>query len=100
MAVVPVTSTPTPLAGPQGAGTAQPSTSQVNFGELVQGLLKDTNAQQVQADVALRQLVSGETENIHGVVLSAVQADLSFRLAMEIRNRLVESYQEIMRMQF
>ena len=54
---------------------------------------------QVQADAALRQLVMGETDSVHNVVMSAVQADMSFRFVLELRNRLTEAYQEIMRMQ-
>ena len=38
-------------------------------------------------------------ENLHSVMLQAAQADLSFRLILEIRNRLTEAYQEIMKMQ-
>jgi len=48
---------------------------------------------------SVRQLVSGETDSIHDVVLTASKADLAFRLVMEIRNRLISSYEEIMRMQ-
>jgi len=43
--------------------------------------------------------VTGEAESIHDVVLTTSRADLAFRLMMEIRNRLIASYQEVMRMQ-
>ena len=62
-------------------------------------LLNYANANQHQADQAVQQLATGEAENVHDVVLSVAKADLSLRLVMEVRNRLVEAYQEIMRMQ-
>ena len=69
------------------------------FAQFLQGQLGEINQHQVQADQAIQQLATGESNNVHDVVLSMAQADLSFRLVLEIRNRLVESYQEIMRMQ-
>ena len=52
-----------------------------------------------QNAAAIRDMVSGKTENLHSVMLQAAQADLSFRLILEIRNRLSDAYQEIMKMQ-
>ena len=69
------------------------------FAQLVSDLLSDSNVQQLQADQAVEGLVSGKTDNVHGVVLSVAKADLAFRLVLEIRNHLIDSYQEIMRMQ-
>lgn len=69
------------------------------FADLVKGLLQDTNMQQGQVEESVKQMVTGETDSIHDVVLTAAQADLAFRLVMEVRDRLISSYQEIMRMQ-
>lgn len=73
--------------------------TETTFTDMMQGLLAKANEPHVQADQALQQLVTGETDNVHGVVLSMVKADMSFRLVMELRNRLSEAYQEVMRMQ-
>lgn len=62
-------------------------------------LLESANNQQIEADQAVQQLANGEAPSMHNVVLSAAKADLSFRLVLEMRNKLIESYQEIMRMQ-
>ena len=62
-------------------------------------MVQQTNAQQVSAKDSVEQLITGETDSIHDVVLTASRADLAFRLMMEIRNRLIASYQEVMRMQ-
>lgn len=69
------------------------------FEDLVRGLIQDTSQQQFEVKDSVIDMVTGETDSIHDVVLTASKADLAFRLVMEIRNRLIASYQEIMRMQ-
>jgi flagellar hook-basal body complex protein FliE len=66
---------------------------------MVKGLVQQTDQQQQVAELGVEQLVTGETDSIHDVVLATSKADLAFRLMMEIRNRLIASYQEVMRMQ-
>ena len=82
-----------PTTGAGKSGGALP------FADLVKGLLQDTNNQQAQVEESVTQLVTGETDSLHDVVITASQADLAFRLVMEVRDRLISSYQEIMRMQ-
>ena len=62
-------------------------------------MVKGANQQQIVADEAVQQLATGQTDNLQQVVLTAAKADLSFRLVLELRNKLIDSYQEIMRMQ-
>ncbi len=81
------------------AGAASPSSKGNGFADALAERLESINDKQLQADNAVEKLATGEAENIHDVVLSMAEADLTFRLVLEIRNRLIESYQEIMRMQ-
>ncbi len=86
----------TPAVSPRdtkGAG------SEVPFADMVKSLVQQTNQQQQAAEAGVEQLITGETDSIHDVVLATSRADLAFRLMMEIRNRLIASYQEVMRMQ-
>ena len=69
------------------------------FADLVTSLMQETSGQQAAVGETVRKLVTGESDSIHDVVLTASKADLAFRLVMEIRNRLISSYEEIMRMQ-
>ena len=62
-------------------------------------LLGEVNQQQLDADDLALQLSTGKTDSVQDVVLSAVKADLSVRMLIEIRNQLVQTYQEVMRMQ-
>jgi flagellar hook-basal body complex protein FliE len=71
----------------------------LTFSDAISNLLKDVNAQQLAADNAVQQMITGQADSVHDVVLSVAKADLAFRLVLEIRNRLMDSYQEVMRMQ-
>ena len=70
-----------------------------NFKNVLDGYLKETNDMQNEADQSLSKLVRGETDNVHEVMLAMSKADVSFRMMVEVRNKLVEAYQEVMRMQ-
>ncbi len=69
------------------------------FSGVVADLLRSANLQHLQADTALKDLVTGKTESVESVVLSIAKAEMAFRMVLEIRNRLIEAHQEIMRMQ-
>jgi flagellar hook-basal body complex protein FliE len=88
------------------ATAAQPTASSVspaaegpNFGQLVSQGLQTVNQQLQTSQVDLQRLASGEVENLHQVMLRLEQSRLSFQLMLQVRNRLLESYQEVMRMQ-
>ena len=57
------------------------------------------NDQLLQADHLLQRLAAGETTNLHQVMIGVEQARLTFQLFVQVRNRLLESYQDILRMQ-
>ena len=62
-------------------------------------LLEGANNHQLQADQAIKDLVTGESQNVHEVMLALAKADLNLRTVLEIRDRSIEAYREIMRMQ-
>ncbi|MCA9051036.1 MAG: flagellar hook-basal body complex protein FliE [Planctomycetaceae bacterium] len=88
---------PTPL--PNGSSGVSRPGHDLPFADMVKNLIAEANSQQAEVGAGIRDLVTGETDSIHDVVLTASQADLAFRLVMEIRDRLIASYQEVMRMQ-
>lgn len=69
------------------------------FGDVLQKELNKVNTLQVQADKANQEFVIGESEDMHSVLLATEEARLSLELAVQIRNKIIESYQEISRMQ-
>ena len=68
--------------------------------ELVDGFVKQTNEAQISSDTAITDLLEGKTDNVQQVVMAVANAEMSFQLFMEIRNKLIDSYNELMRMQF
>lgn len=63
-------------------------------------LLSQANTDQLRSDEAIQGLVSGENQDVQQVVMEVVKAEMSFQVFMEVRNQIVESYNELMRMQF
>ena len=92
-----------PIAGLLGLSestTEVRSASPVDaFGKVIDQLLSSHAATEAKADQAILDLALGRTDDLHSVALAASMVDLSFRKILEIRNRLLEAYQEIMRMQ-
>ena len=77
----------------------EPTKGEGSFGSVLDKLVSETDAMQHEADKAVTDLVSGEKQNVHEVMLTMAKADVSFRMMLEVRNKLVEAYQEVMRMQ-
>jgi flagellar hook-basal body complex protein FliE len=85
-----------PEIGLPGIGKAGSGRSFDNFlGELV----KDVNAKQLEAGGQVRAMLSGEEIPLHRVMIASEEASVSFQLMVEVRNKLLEAYQELMRMQ-
>jgi flagellar hook-basal body complex protein FliE len=62
-------------------------------------MVEEVNAKQNAAGDAVQSLQSGGNVSLHQAVIAMEEANVSFQLMVEVRNRLLESYQEIMRMQ-
>lgn len=86
-----------PLSPPQVASEspAGPRT----FGSMLSNALLQVDNAQSKADQETLKLVTGEAENLHDVVIATEEAGLMVSLAVQVRNRAVEAYQELMRTQ-
>jgi flagellar hook-basal body complex protein FliE len=100
MAIVPVGGPGAflPVVDVAGTSQAQPA-GKASFVDVVGKLLGNANTEQLQADQAIREMAMGQTDNLHDVMLAVAKADLAFRTVLEVRNRLTDAYQEVMRMQ-
>lgn len=78
----------------EAAGTAKPS-----FSDLVKDFAADVNNMQFQAGHAIDMLVTGEAADVHQVMVAVEEAGVALDLMLEIRNRVLEGYQELIRMQ-
>jgi flagellar hook-basal body complex protein FliE len=83
-----------PGVPPSSAAPAGP-----NFGAWFTSELMEVNHRLVTADRAVQTLAVGGAENLHEVMIHLEEARLSFQLLTQVRNRLLEAYQEVMRMQ-
>ncbi|MDA8095971.1 MAG: flagellar hook-basal body complex protein FliE [Desulforudis sp.] len=74
-----------------------PAGSQPGFGELLARAIDTVNTEQVKADVTIQKFLTGEIQDVHQVMIAGQQARLTMQLALEVRNKVVEAYQEISR---
>jgi flagellar hook-basal body complex protein FliE len=86
------------LAQNQGTNTNNNDVKN-NFGNILKDEINKVNELQVRSDEANQQLIAGESEDMHSVLLATEEARLALEMAVQIRNKLIESYQEINRMQ-
>jgi len=70
-----------------------------SFKKVMSNLVNDVDQLHKAAEKTTEKLVTGELEDVHQVVVAMEEAQTSFRLMMEIRNKMVEAYKEIMKMQ-
>lgn len=70
-----------------------------DFAEWLTQKIDGLNKQIVASDMEVRRLALGDAGNIHDVMISLDQAKISFELAVQVRNRVLEAYQEVLRMQ-
>ena len=101
MSISPIQLKPPTLAplGQAAATTPASPNGLSNVTATFQQALDGLNTTQASSDALIRQLSAGENVDLHQVMISSEEADISMRVAMAMRDKLVESYHEIMRMQ-
>lgn len=70
-----------------------------SFSQYLKKAVDSANEAQIKADEETNKLITGEAQDIHQVMIAAEEARLKLELVMQVRTKLVESYQEISRMQ-
>ena len=78
---------------------ASPIADGKSFSDVLRSSVDQVNHDQQQADTAIKELVSGRTKNIHETMLTIERADTSLKLMMQVRNKILDAYKEIMHMQ-
>jgi flagellar hook-basal body complex protein FliE len=81
---------------PKGSAGVSPTGGQ--FGEIFEKLVADVENKQNEASAITRSVLIGDNPNLHQSVIAMQEASVSFSLMLEVRNKVVESYQELMRM--
>jgi flagellar hook-basal body complex protein FliE len=88
---------PSELSAPAAAGGV--SGGNDTFASMLGNLVSDVNDKQQVAGQSVAALQSGQTMPLHQAVIAMEEANVSFQLMVEVRNRLLDAYQEVMRMQ-
>ncbi|MCK9997081.1 MAG: flagellar hook-basal body complex protein FliE [Candidatus Krumholzibacteria bacterium] len=70
-----------------------------SFVDQLKNAMTEVNDLQARRETMVEQVVTGEATEVHDVMIAAKESQLAFELLLEVRNKLLESYQEIMRMQ-
>jgi flagellar hook-basal body complex protein FliE len=69
-----------------------------SFGEMLKNTLSEVNREQNSADEAVKNLATGRDKDIHHTMIEMEKASVSLNLVMQVRNKVLDAYQEIMRM--
>ncbi|MCB0210186.1 MAG: flagellar hook-basal body complex protein FliE [Anaerolineae bacterium] len=79
--------------------SGQPTSAMDNFSQILGNAINSLSQKEITANQAIASLAAGEDVELHQVMLAMQEADIAFRFALQVRNKIVDAYQEIMRMQ-
>ena len=83
-----------------GGKTGQSTDSEKSgFLDLLEKGIQEVNTSSKQAEESSMELASGKSSNIHETMLAVTKAELGFNMMVQMRNKIIEAYQEVMRMQ-
>ncbi|MBE6094394.1 MAG: flagellar hook-basal body complex protein FliE [Schwartzia sp.] len=99
MEMVPLQMTPVKMSAESHLGETMPEPEVKSFGQYLVDALKETNTLQQKSDAMNAALAAGEVDDISQVVIAGQKAEIALQLTMQVRNRALSAYQELMRMQ-
>jgi flagellar hook-basal body complex protein FliE len=93
--------TTAPLTGTAASAPSggQEGADGVNFGDLLKQALQEVNDAQSTSEQEARNLMSGNSTDMHTAILAVQKADVSFQMMMAVRSKLVDAYRSVMQMQ-
>ncbi len=86
------------VSSASGLGAAKKSAESSGFSELVHDALKTTNDEMVRATTVSNEHLSTGKHDLHEVIIALDRADLSFRMLSQMRNKVLDAYNDVMRM--
>lgn len=87
---------PLPLRQPDTSSVSQ---AKAGFGDILNNTIDEVNQKQMSSEAAVDKLHSGGARHLHEVIIAVEQADVSLRMLVQMRNKVQQAYEEIMRMQ-
>jgi len=86
-----------PTAGANLAGSEAPEGASPTFGQFLQNALAEVNQAQLHAGDMTTRFAAGEPLDVHQVMIASQEASVALSMAIQVRNKLTDAYQEIMR---
>ncbi|WP_077615075.1 flagellar hook-basal body complex protein FliE [Caenibacillus caldisaponilyticus] len=97
-AIQPAGATPqTVAAGAKPAASA--ASVEKSFSKALGDAIQKVNDAQIESDQQVTALANGQAQNLHNVMIALEKAEITLRLAVEVRDKVISAYQDIMRMQ-
>jgi flagellar hook-basal body complex protein FliE len=87
------------LSNIQPLNKKQATPIQPDFGKFLNDAINKVNQSQVESNKMTEALIKGDVDNLHQVMITAEKASITLQTAVEVRNKVIEAYQEVMRMQ-
>ncbi len=87
-----------PLMPVDNKKTLETAPAHESFANFLKKSIEEVNQSQIQSDKITEKLVRGENVDLHQVMITSQKASISMQTTMEIRNKVIEAYQEVMRM--
>jgi len=90
---------PLSLSPANQPGSSEVGQAKSGFGGILSSKIESTNDAQLAGDKAVEKLMTGEAKHLHEVMIAVEEADVSLRMLVQMRNKALTAYEEIMRMQ-
>ena len=94
-----------PIQGVDGLSVTPPekptgiTRTEQDFSKMLTDMIDEVNTLQQKGDQAVQAVQAGDSKNLHEAMIALEQADISTRFLVQVRNKVLDAYQEIMRMQ-
>jgi len=82
-----------------GGVSSEAAGSGVSFADMLSRAVNSVDASMKASEQGVQDFIAGETDNIHDVMISMQRAQISFQMMVEVRNKAIEAYHELSRMQ-
>ncbi len=91
-----------PAAGTLPTSPTLPASSGAGggFGDTLKNAINQVNDLSSNSDQKVTELVQGDRQDVHNVMIAVEKADIAFELMMQVRNKIVSAYQEVSKLQF
>jgi flagellar hook-basal body complex protein FliE len=84
---------------PGGSSIGSVGEAQGSFADTLKSAIDNVNQLQKSSDKAAQDLATGRTDNVADVMIATEKADIALRVMVQVRNKIIDAYQEIMKMQ-